>query len=514
MLFSSSLLEGNVVLDVAACLRENFKGNTPLHVAAEVGNFGIVELLYDHLSDERPMPWRVQNSKGDTPLHVALTHDNVKIARFLLEKDSDLALIVNNSNEAPLHLAIKQHVNYSESESIMAKVKNPINEGGADLTIESAPQENMSSMIELLVEKASKVTCWPDANGLTPLHRVASLITPYNILFTVFILDRCPQSAEVCDNSGKSIIHLLINKITNYPDAKNLLNIEEIYALRNYQDNQGNTPLHIAAQNVDSVMVRVLLESSAKLNINNADGISAACIIQQQDMLQILRKRQLTIGEIEAVDTANVTFLTERMRTLGIEKKNLLSKDTEGRNILHRLMRIRKESHVNPEDFVNFIELALEIFPSLISQADKNGDTPIHILVRNSPNTRIYVASRVEDNKQYNHSDEGTGDSDRLPYGCVVLTLKESNILSLCLKKCNESILRIEDEAKHKGHCFDSPWLVQNVEGNTPLHESLKSDENIKLVELLLNYNKESISVTNKDNETPLHLFATRIVGK
>lgn len=175
----------------------------------------------------------------------------------------------------------------AESESIMARIKQPINKGGAALWIKFVPGEDMSTVITFLVEKWSHVTCWPDANGSTPLHQAASLNTPYNLQVIRTILYHWPQSAEVCDASGKTILHLMINRMPSYQEATNLLKFKEIYALRNYQDQQGNTPLHIAAINLDINMVRVLLESSTKLSIKNMEGNSAASLIQQHNLLQV-----------------------------------------------------------------------------------------------------------------------------------------------------------------------------------------------------------------------------------
>ncbi|KAL2932921.1 Ankyrin-2 [Bienertia sinuspersici] len=92
--------------------QESSNQNTPLHIAAEVGNLNIMTVIFDYIMRvERPegvkKPWMLKNSKGNTPVHVALDHCNVKVARFLLDKDLELALIANDLNEAPLHIAMK-----------------------------------------------------------------------------------------------------------------------------------------------------------------------------------------------------------------------------------------------------------------------------------------------------------------------------------------------------------------------------------------------------------------------
>ncbi|KAL2933617.1 Ankyrin-1 [Bienertia sinuspersici] len=472
---------------------KNSKGNTPLHIAAEVGNLNVVSQLYtflesigadDESGDDNNKPWKWKNLKGNTAVHVALIHCNVKIGRFLLEKDSDLAYIVNESKEAPLHLAIKHH-----SESIVSRIKqlHLFNEGGqVNSNVKFVPEEDMSSVINFLVEKGSCVTCWGDANGLTPLHRAAALSIPYHLQVIRFILYHCPESSEVCDGSGNSILHLLINRMPSYQEAKSLLSFKEISALRNYQDQQGDTPLHIAARNMDISMVRALLKLPSKLSIKNIHGIS------------VLAKRAMTKEESEAINRANITYLRERMSKLG-KIDFLLSQDSKRRNILHLLLEIKNESHIMQDDFVDFIQQVLEGFPALVCQTDSNGDTPIHILVRNNPNTIVYVASGNRDNTQQKSDDP------------VSSSLRQTGLLSMILEMCIQHTPRMQPEERINGAQYIQPWLVQNADGNAPLHQGIIA-KNYKLVQKMFSHNKKSVDLVNKCMETPLHLVAKHYI--
>ncbi|KAL2933618.1 Ankyrin-2 [Bienertia sinuspersici] len=481
--------------------QESSNKNTSLHIAAEVGNLNIMSVLFDYskkvgLGEGDKKPWRLKNAKGNTPVHVALVHCNVNVATYLLEKDLDLASITNDLKETPLHVALKQHVNHC-NESLMARIQQPIKKGGAAIVIKSAPEENMSNMIEFLVEKASNVASWPDAKGLTPLHRAALLITPYNLKITTLIIEHCPQSAEVCDANGKSILHLLINKTPTYSDARNLLNLREIYALRNHQDQHGNTPLHVAAKNMDINMVRVLLESQTKHNINNSDGLCATSVIQQQNVYQMLRQRKMTNEECEAAYKANISFLRGKLSRLGMNF--LLSKDSKGRNVLHKLMQIRNGSHILYDEYIDFIQEVLEIFPTIVCQADQNGDTLVHILARNHLDTKITVAT--------NGSLTVSDGNNNLGVTYELKSLRQSGLLLELLELCNKCKIRIQQEENMNDVDYVSPWLMQNSEGNTPLHEALKAFNN-KLVMTLLDYEPKSASLQNKRMETPLHLLA------
>ncbi|KAL2932919.1 Ankyrin repeat-containing protein ITN1 [Bienertia sinuspersici] len=392
----------------------------------------------------------------------------------------------------------------------MKTVRQRINEGGAALMASSAMKEkNMSSMIKHLVKKASCVASWPDSKGSTPLHRAATLNKPDNLSITRLILKHFPQSAEICDANGKSILHLLINKIPTYQEAKNLLKIQQIHALRNHQDCQGNTPLHIAAKYKDINMLRVLLESETKLTINNGDGISATSLIQQQNVLQMLGKRQMTQMETEAADKIDINFLKQRMEKL--ENEFCVSQDSNGRNFLHILLEIKNESHIMIEDFIDFIKQVLERFPQLVFHRDGKGNTPVHVLVRNDDNIKIHIDTQPQiriNEPQQMSGDENEVD-DRNNDDAEIRSLWRSRILSEILEMCKDCIVKTQQEANNNGGRHNKlPWLVQNnVDDNTPLHEAIIA-KNKELVLKLLEYDNKAAGLSNKRKETPLHLLA------
>lgn len=106
-------------------IERNATGDTPLHVASKRGNKKIVKLLVDAINKlvvrevlvseddyDQQRPWKIRNLEGNTPLHEALINGKVEVAKYLLvEVDPQVASVVNNTGETPLHLAIKHNVN-------------------------------------------------------------------------------------------------------------------------------------------------------------------------------------------------------------------------------------------------------------------------------------------------------------------------------------------------------------------------------------------------------------------
>lgn len=98
-------------------LEENNNGDTPLHVAASVGSFQILQLLVNEVTSDieslgitNKQLLRTTNKQKDTALHVALKNGHGNVARLLVELDTGLLDMVNNNNESPLYLAIERGI--------------------------------------------------------------------------------------------------------------------------------------------------------------------------------------------------------------------------------------------------------------------------------------------------------------------------------------------------------------------------------------------------------------------
>ncbi|XP_016652284.1 PREDICTED: ankyrin repeat-containing protein At5g02620 [Prunus mume] len=91
----------------------NLDGDTPLHVAARVGRFSIVNYLvretlsmsqveFGNVSSKMLETLRDRNRGNNTVLHEAVRNGHNKVAEFLLKIDPKLACFENEAGESPL----------------------------------------------------------------------------------------------------------------------------------------------------------------------------------------------------------------------------------------------------------------------------------------------------------------------------------------------------------------------------------------------------------------------------
>lgn len=99
-------------LDQSLLYKTNGKGDTPLHIAARLGDVEMATLLIDKMEKqdvEHGMKHLTTENKvdgKDTILHIAVRNGHVKIVKLLIENYPSLALMTNKANESPLFMAV------------------------------------------------------------------------------------------------------------------------------------------------------------------------------------------------------------------------------------------------------------------------------------------------------------------------------------------------------------------------------------------------------------------------
>ena len=182
-------------------------GNTPLHLASIKGNKDVVKLLLG--SDDVNV--NQQNKKGSMPLHFAAKFGNKGVVELLLKKGAKVD-IQNNERNSPLHLA-----------SMNGNIE----------------------VVELLLKKGAKVDI-QNKEGNSPLH-LASMNG--NIEVLKLLLGN--KLVELINALKKNLKYNNINTPNKF--RMNMIGIvgytsEDEGRMINIQNNEGNTPLHLAAK--------------------------------------------------------------------------------------------------------------------------------------------------------------------------------------------------------------------------------------------------------------------------
>ncbi|KAK4563954.1 hypothetical protein RGQ29_006156 [Quercus rubra] len=300
-------------------MQKNSKGDTALHIAARAGYEDSVTALLnkeDGESNTLSDLLTTQNVDGNTALHEALIHGHEPICSLLFEKNHPLFLVlysINKEGKSPLYLASEACSNKFVSNMVDKLIQNEEQYGNLIGNLKGKPPVHAAIMkrnrgiLDLLLAKKPDWIHLKDEEGRTPLH----CATFMGYLEEVrYLLHRDASTVNDTDNDGFFPIHLaskrgyvdLIQELLQYywPDLRELrsnkgqnilhvaaasgkLNVVK-YILRtpgletiiNDTDNDGNTPLHLAAMNWQPQVVSALTWNK-KVNgkLVNNDGLTA-----------------------------------------------------------------------------------------------------------------------------------------------------------------------------------------------------------------------------------------------
>ncbi|KAJ3670372.1 hypothetical protein LUZ60_010696 [Juncus effusus] len=268
-------------------VEKNNDGDTPLHLASKSGKIGVLDLLINYsiawpldVNSVEGSPLKITNNLGNTALHEAITHGKSEVALRLLQVAPDMGHKLNRKKESPLHLAAKEGMGEVvreilrhpwvevEEEVAVCETGSPLHQavlGGhikivemllyhrgdfvkkvdsaANNALHYAAQNNNAKIVEMLLSKDSSLAYLNNNQSQPPLHVAAHYGSTPSIKA---ILKHCPDTSEQFAPNGGNVLHIAVSR-GKLSSLKCLLKNIQFEEIINHQDNDGNTPLHLAS---------------------------------------------------------------------------------------------------------------------------------------------------------------------------------------------------------------------------------------------------------------------------
>ncbi|KAF6821781.1 ankyrin-1 [Colletotrichum musicola] len=280
------------------------RGQTPLHLACQLGYLDIVFLMIKALKDGQSVD--VRNENGETPLHVAAICGNSNIVSFLLERGAD-PLVKDSSNRKPIDLAAAGgHLDVFEalypsldidpltSETLimqsaakgqllivrfLLKTIDNIDfhvEGESPLSV--AASKGFTEVVRLLLQKKADPN-FADEDGRTPLYRAVSR-RHQDVAVVLLNAEADPNSL---DEERWTPLHQAASRgMTKMVEA-----LLRHGATKNARTVLKDTPLHLSLQYPETV--EKLLEFEPELNSLNYAGLTPLHVAVASDYVQVVK---------------------------------------------------------------------------------------------------------------------------------------------------------------------------------------------------------------------------------
>ncbi|CAB0037964.1 unnamed protein product [Trichogramma brassicae] len=247
----------------------NEMGRTPLHLICrrsfrwengrEILNIyrrddATARALFE-LSDEKFHPVQVdaQDKGGDTPLHEAVFEigpgNSSSLVKYLRRRGANPNL-ANTLERTPLHYA---------------SMREPDGDGGelAELFLD------VDGEIDRTVQVDAR-----DEDGWTPLHHAVS----WDSKVAIETLLRRGADANLPNEQGWTPLHVMCEEKYDSDSAEFFFKINDDIQQKVHvdaQEEEGNTPLHLALKEGKKKMAELMLRRGANSNLANAEGLTA-----------------------------------------------------------------------------------------------------------------------------------------------------------------------------------------------------------------------------------------------
>lgn len=237
--------------------KRDTSGNTPLIYACLKSARDIVRLLLDNGAEAD-----LGNQKNRMPMHFAAEVGNIQIISMLVDAGADVNC-TDNDGVTPLMLLAQN----GKTDAALKLLKNPdidisIKNNSGQMAIDYATSAGLRELVEVLSQEEGDHA---DTYGNTTLHHAC-----WNEQSEVVkvLLEKDLSSVNKLNDDGDSPLILAVQK-------SNLMIVELLLAAGAKPDcanTDGVLPLHIAADKGDLFVGRALLDAGAGLNQKASDG--------------------------------------------------------------------------------------------------------------------------------------------------------------------------------------------------------------------------------------------------
>ncbi|XP_059444292.1 uncharacterized protein LOC132176176 [Corylus avellana] len=249
-------IDNNEIRDMlASSLPRNMENVADLRDAAKQGS---IDALYELIQMDAKVLDRIDNIPFvETPLHIAASAGNIQFVREIMSLKPSFVRKLNQNGFTPMHLAL---------------------------------QNNQTQVVLQLLSVDNDLVHVEGKEGVTPLHYVAQI---GNFELLKQFLKACPKSIEHVTIRKETVMHVAL-KYNMFEAFRSLLSwlrenwyeIDSLWdkKLLGWQDDEGNTVLHIAISKSQTEIVRSLLDrplfySAVGINAKNSEGLSALNIL-------------------------------------------------------------------------------------------------------------------------------------------------------------------------------------------------------------------------------------------
>jgi ankyrin len=271
---------------------QDVDGNSPLHIACDVGQPNMVSILCRaYLSHNKNI--LQTNNKGWTPLHCAAAKGHVNTATALLEATTGtpfhngLLQSADKQGQTVFHIACinGQYRMFLYISSVYPDSINTRDDRGRGL-LHGACQSSSLELVQYLVETHKLDTEWSDRDGVTCLHLIADR---GDIEMYRYLVSRIPHQFSLIpvNNKGRTPLHY---SCLSGQYGMSLFLIKTFRVHPEDKDNKGFTPLHAACQSGNrKLVVYFLKDMKCKSSVKTKSSKSLVYFASKSSNLGLVR---------------------------------------------------------------------------------------------------------------------------------------------------------------------------------------------------------------------------------